>query len=104
MPVLTPGQPVVQGEPVLLVENKLKPGRYRFQLVVADDSGLESDPAEMVVTVRERAPDPTPTPTPTGPVIRPDVLERLGRLERLERVERVRPINPRILRPRGPQG
>ena len=90
-----------QAEPQLLVENKLKPGRYRFQLVVTDTAGLESDPAEMVVTVREPAPEPTPTPTPpSGPtrvVLRPDVLT-----ERIERV--VRPLDPRIVRPlRRPQ-
>lgn len=97
MPVLTPGQPVTQDEPLLLVENKLKPGSYRFQLVVADDSGLESDPAEMVVTVLEPV-APPPTPTPTGPgrvVLRPDILT--------DRLTVTRPFNPRILRPRRPQ-
>jgi hypothetical protein len=96
MPVLTPGQPVTQDEPLLLVENKLKPGRYLFQLVVADDSGLESDPAQMMVTVLE--PVTPPTPTPTGPgrvVLRPDILT--------DRLRVTRPINPRILRPLRPK-
>ncbi len=43
MPVLALGTPVTVADPVLLVENRLKPGRYRFELVVTDTAGLESD-------------------------------------------------------------
>lgn len=84
MPVLTPGKPVEQAKPELLVQNKLKPGRYRFQLVVTDTAGLESSPAELVVSVFEPSPAPTPTPTrrPKRPMPRPDVLERVGRPRR----------------------
>lgn len=89
MPVLAPDKPVTVGDPVLLVENRLKPGRYRFQLVVTDTAGLESAPAELVVTVFE----PAPTPTPTRPVLRPEIRERV-----------TRGTDPTILRPiRRPQ-
>ena len=83
MPVLVPRKPVTIREPQLLVENKLPPGRYRFELVVIDDAKNESDPAQLVVTVQER-----PT-RPTGPVIRPEVLEN---------IDRVRPLRPDISR------
>lgn len=75
MPTLTPGKPITVREPQLLIENKLRPGRYRFRLVVLDDSGLESDPAEMIVSVQDvvRPTDPT--------VRREDILDRVGRIE-----------------------
>lgn len=75
MAVLALGTPVTVEDPVLVVENRLKPGRNRFELVVTDTAGLESDPALIDVTVFEPAPAPTPTPTP-GPVIRPEILDR----------------------------
>ena len=52
MAVLAPNKPVRSAEPQLLVENQFEPGRYRFQLVVVDDSGNESGPNELVVQVR----------------------------------------------------
>lgn len=89
MPVLTPGKPIEQAGPRLLIENRLKPGRYRFQLVVTDTAGLESAPAELVVTVNEPAPAPTPPiRDPIRPVLRPDIVEPV-----------IRPLNPRIVRP-----
>lgn len=97
MAVLAPGRPVTVEVPDLLVENRLAPGRYRFELVVADTAGLESAPALLVVTVFEPAPVPTPTPTP-GPVIRPEILDRV------DRVDRVTVTNPTVLTPlRRPQ-
>ena len=96
MPVLTPGKPVTIDKPMLLVENKLSPGRYRFQLVVTDSAGNDSAPSELVVTVS--TPDPLPPPR-TGPVLRPDVV---GPLIRPRPV--VEPIDPRLIRPiRRPQ-
>jgi hypothetical protein len=86
MPVLVPLKPVTIREPQLLVENKLPPGRYRFQLVVIDDGRNESDPAQLVVTVRERP------IRPIGPVIRPEVVDRI------DRVGPVRPDITRIIR------
>lgn len=64
MPTLTPGTPITVAEPRLLVENKFRPGRYRFRLVVFDESGLESAPDEIIVSVQERRTDPP------GPVVR----------------------------------
>lgn len=97
MPALSPGKPVTVREPVLLVENEFKPGRYRFELVVTDTAGLESAPAEIVVSVFLPAPDPAPEPTPRRPVLRPDLVERVVRPV-------VRPADPTILRPiRRPQ-
>lgn len=50
--------------PQVVVENPLKPGKYRFSLVVVDDSRNASEPAELVVTVVEQ----------TRPVLNPDIL------------------------------
>jgi hypothetical protein len=61
MAKLSPGVPVTQTSPELLVENSLDPGRYRFRLVVIDD-GEASDPAELIVTVQSPAPAPAPSP------------------------------------------
>ena len=52
MPVLVPGRPVEQREPVLVVQNRFEPGVHRFSLVVVDDSGIESEPDVIAVTVR----------------------------------------------------
>jgi hypothetical protein len=102
MAVLKPGVPVTQDSPHLLVENRLSPGRYRFQLVAIDSSGLESAPAEIVVSVQ--APvvaDPTP------PIRRPVILDRLETLRPTIAQPVVKPviaepvkpkINPAILR------
>lgn len=97
MPVLAPGKPVTVKDPVLQVENAFKPGRYRFELVVTDTAGLESAPAELIVSVSLPAPDPAPEPTPRRPVLRPDVIERVTRPV-------VRPIDTTPIRPiRRPQ-
>jgi ferric-dicitrate binding protein FerR (iron transport regulator) len=79
MPVLTEGQVVRSREPNLVVENDLAAGAWRFQLVVVDQAGLESAPAELIVRVQRR-----------GPIrpIDPDIVEPR------------RPIDPRIIRER----
>lgn len=89
MPVLEPRKPVTVKEPQFLVENKLPPGKYRFQLVVIDNGNNESDPAQLVVTVQERP------IRPTGPAIRPEILDHI---DRIDRVDRVRPDITRIIR------
>jgi hypothetical protein len=91
MPVLAQGVATRSRDPVLLIENKLEVGSWRFRLTVVDDSGLESDPTELVVRVVRptipsglvpppvdtgiRPPRPTPGPirptTPVRPVRRP---------------------------------
>jgi hypothetical protein len=98
MATLTPGRPITVQTPELLVENQLPVGTYRFQLVVTDDGGLESSPAELVVTVRR-------------PVVRPDVVLRpdlVLRADLLRPAATVRPdirINPNffVTKPPKPQ-
>ena len=51
MPALKPNKSVEQRSPELKVTNRLKPGKHRFLLSVVDDSGNESRPAELTVTV-----------------------------------------------------
>lgn len=60
MAKLTPGKALVQPEPLLLVENQLAPGRYRFELVVISSSGKKSAPAHVDVNIvaRDRPIDP----------------------------------------------
>ncbi len=57
MVVFQPGKTVKTDEPTVLVEVRgdppLLPGRHRFQLVVVDDDGNESEPVTVEVTVRE---------------------------------------------------
>ena len=54
MPLFKPNVPVETREPVVVVEPPLSPGRHRFQLVVVDDRGRESEPAFVVVLVKPR--------------------------------------------------
>ena len=68
---LATNQPIRSRAPQITVENPLKPGSYRFSLVVVDDAKNESAPAEITVTVFQ----------PTRPVLRPDVLRDLTTLE-----------------------
>ena len=85
MATLTPGKPVTVAQPELLVENDLAAGQHRFQLVVIDDGGLESAPAELLVTVRRLV-------RPRDPIERPDIRDRIERVERVGRV-----VNPDII-------
>lgn len=64
MAVLRQNVPVSSSRPELLVENRLKAGTYRFQLVVVDDSGNESRPALLALRV---APAGGGIPGPGGP-------------------------------------
>lgn len=45
-------QPIETKEPQIVVDPGLKPGVYRFQLVVIDEQGNESAPAEIQVQIR----------------------------------------------------
>ena len=51
---LATNQTLRSREPQIKVENPLKPGRYRFSLVVVDTAANESKPAEITVTVVAR--------------------------------------------------
>ena len=71
MPEFKPNVPVVQTDPLVRVDvdkNKpLPPGRYRFELVVVDDAGNESEPAQIDVIVKDtqRRPRCSTWSTPT---------------------------------------
>ena len=69
----------------MLVENPLKPGRYRFSLVVVDDSDNESAPFELAVTVVEQ----------TGPVLRREIVREATVLRRPIAIDRLRVVRPR---------
>ena len=51
-----PNEPVETQEPFVKVENVLKPGTYRFQLVVVDDQGKQSPAVEKVVKIVRTGP------------------------------------------------
>lgn len=70
--------------PQVVVENPLKPGRYRFSLVVVDDSDNESAPFELAVTVVEQ----------TRPVLRPEIVREATVLRRPIVADRLRVIRP----------
>ena len=67
MVLLAANQPLRSREPQITVENPLKPGSYRFRLVVVDEAQNESQPAEITVTVVQ----------PTRPVLRPEILREV---------------------------
>jgi hypothetical protein len=62
MPVLTPGTPLATSKPMLLVENKLAAGSAVFTLVVADQDGNLSAPAQLKVTILPRQGTPMRAP------------------------------------------
>ena len=57
MPQFQVGRPVETTDPSVEVSfdarTPLPPGKHRFRLVVVDDAGLSSDPAEVEVIVRD---------------------------------------------------
>lgn len=82
MPQFVPNRAVRSRAPRVAVENQLEPGDYRFQLTVVGANGIESEPAELVVTVRGRRPFrpiPIPIPQPDNIDIRPFPIRRPGR-------------------------
>jgi hypothetical protein len=52
MPQFTPGVPVATSTPTVTVDPPIAPGKHLFRLVVVNDKGQQSDPAEQVVIVR----------------------------------------------------
>jgi hypothetical protein len=46
-----PNKPFTTTKPTVLVDQCLRPGAYRFQLVVVNDAGVSSKPVEVIVTV-----------------------------------------------------
>jgi hypothetical protein len=51
MPTFRPNEPIVTQKPVVEVDPGLRPGTYRFQLVVEDDEGRRSAPDTHIVTI-----------------------------------------------------
>ncbi|HEX8238989.1 MAG TPA: hypothetical protein VF574_04530 [Allosphingosinicella sp.] len=96
MPVLAQSRTVSSDVPTLLVENAFAPGRYRFELVVVDDSGNESVPAQIVVEVRPRR---VFDPRVDIGIFRPDLESRIEVDPR-----RITPIGPGPIRPLRPGG
>jgi hypothetical protein len=77
-------KPVRSKAPEVVVENPLKPGRYRFSLVVVDDSDNESAPFELAVTVVEE----------TRTVFRPELVREATVLRRPIIADRLRVFRP----------
>jgi len=74
MAVFVPGQEIRSDAPTLVVDGGLRPGSYRFQLVVVDDSGNASAPAFLSMTVQDA---PPPPPPPSGPRIDPRIFTNI---------------------------
>ena len=49
MATFEPGRPITTKEPRISVDNPLKPGIYRFQLVVTDDKRRQSQPVFVAI-------------------------------------------------------
>ena len=81
---LATNQPFRSRVPQIAVENPLKPGSYRFSLVVVDEAKNESQPAEITVTVVDR----------TRPVLRPDILRDITTIDQPVVKPVIRPIRP----------
>lgn len=62
MAVFEPNQPITTDEPVVVVDAILKPGRYRFRLVVINSAGQESLPSEQILTILEPQTQPPRQP------------------------------------------
>lgn len=80
---LVTGKPHRSKEPQVVVENPLKPGRYRFSLVVVDEADNASAPFELTVSVVEQV----------RPVLRPDIRETTV-LRRPTPIDRLRITRP----------
>lgn len=83
MPAIRPGQTIRQDDPILKFTGRLEPGRHRFQLVVVDDSGNVSGPADLFVVVKPKEAQPITRPgriatprRPTGRVTTPGTRRR----------------------------
>jgi hypothetical protein len=61
---LVVNRPVKTDSPTLQVDNQLRPGAHVFRLVVVDDSGRESRPDEITVTVQRAVPFAAPRAAP----------------------------------------
>lgn len=64
MPLIEPNKEITTSQPFLTVPAGLQPGRYVFQLVVVDESGMRSAPTRRLVTIQQRIIKP---PVPVNP-------------------------------------
>ena len=74
MVAFRPAKTVATAESAVTVDGDLKPGIYRFQLVVENERGLSSVPDLVSVTIRERlspTPEPLRPPSPFAGPVRP---------------------------------
>ena len=75
MTAFTPGRPVTSRLAQISVDGTLAPGPHRFTLVVRDDAGNLSVPAEVTVLVAESRLPPRPPLEP--PIFRPVLNPRI---------------------------
>jgi hypothetical protein len=72
------GQEFRSAVPTVQVDPGIKPGSYRFQLVVVDDAGNSSAPFFVPVTILAPPPPPPPSPpSPTGPKLDPRIFTEI---------------------------
>jgi len=64
-------------KPELVVSNKLKAGKYRLRLVVVDDSGNQSQPTELEITVKAARRRNTADVIREGVVVNPAIRNRV---------------------------
>lgn len=64
MPVFKKNEPIETNSPTIRVENTDLPvGRHAFQLVVEDEAGNRSEPAQTTIMVHQRSQPPIDRPT-----------------------------------------
>ena len=82
------GRPIKTEKPSIVVDAGLKPGRYRFRLVVVNQGGRKSKPAFVTVHVVDRTSPPIEPVDPVGP--RPPITP----VEPLRPIRTVSPDEP----------
>jgi hypothetical protein len=73
--IFEPNKPFATAKPTVLVDKGLRPGQYRFQLVVANAAGQTSKPVEVIVTIES-----TGTVTFPGGITSPGTIGVVGPL------------------------
>jgi hypothetical protein len=63
-----PNLPVETTKPTVVVDSGLPTGQHRFQLVVVNAAGRQSQPAEVIVTIESTRPVFPGPITPLGPI------------------------------------
>jgi hypothetical protein len=73
--IFEPNKPFTTAKPTVVIDKGLRPGQYRFQLVVATAAGATSKPVEVTVTV-----EPPGTVTFPGRITSPGTIGVVGPL------------------------